>query len=340
MRVIANAAAAAGFVAAAALAAPAAAGTLDTVKQRGKLVCGVSQGLMGFSARDGKEQWSGFDVDFCRAIAAAIFDDPAKVEFVPLSAAERFEALKSGKVDVLSRNSTWTLGREVDHGIVFTAVNYYDGQGFLVPKARAIGSALEMNGMKVCVQAGTTSEVNLRDFSDANGMTFETVVVSSPEEAVRTYSEGGCTAISSDVSQLHAERLALENPSDHSVLPDIISKEPLAPAVRSDDMVWFTIVKWVSFAMLNAEELGVSSTRIDEALRSSKPDVRRLVGTEGGFGEKLGLTNDWVVRIVRAVGNYGEVYERNVGVGSKLGIPRGINQLWSLGGIQYAPPLR
>lgn len=340
MRVIGYVAAVAGLAAAAALAAPAGAGTLDTVKQRDKLVCGVSQGLMGFSAPDAKGQWSGFDVDFCRAIAAAIFDDPVKVEFVPLSAAERFEALKTGKVDVLSRNSTWTLGREIDHGIVFTAVNYYDGQGFLVPKARAIGSALEMDGMKVCVQAGTTSEANLRDFFDANGMTLETVVVSSPEEAVKTYGDGGCTAISSDVSQLHAERLALATPSDHSVLPDIISKEPLAPAVRSDDMAWFTIVKWVSFAMLNAEELGVSSTRIDEALGSTKPDVRRLVGTEGGFGEKLGLTNDWVVRIVRAVGNYGEVYERNVGVGSKLGIPRGINHLWSLGGIQYAPPLR
>lgn len=332
--------AAAGLAAVAAFATPAVAGTLDTVKQRGKLVCGVSQGLAGFSAQEADGRWSGFDVDFCRAIAAAVFDDAARVEFVPLSAAERFEALKDGKVDVLSRNSTWTLGRELDHGIVFTAVNYYDGQGFLLPKARGIGSALEMGGMKVCVQAGTTSEANLRDFFDANGMTLETVVVSSPEEAVKAYGEGRCEAISSDVSQLHAERLALASPSEHTVLPDIISREPLAPAVRNDDMAWFTLVKWVSFALLNAEELGVSSTRIDEALASARPDVRRLVGAEGGFGEKLGLSNDWVVRMVRAVGNYGEIYERNVGVGSKLGIPRGINQLWSLGGIRYAPPLR
>jgi general L-amino acid transport system substrate-binding protein len=314
--------------------------TLKAVKDRGKLVCGVSQGLIGFSAVDDKGAWSGLDVDFCRAVASAVFNDPAKVEFVALSAADRFPALKSGKIDVLSRNSTWAMGRELDFGVVFTGVTYYDGQGFLVPKAQNKTSALELDGAKICVQAGTTSEANLADFFAANGMKLETVVVSSPAEAASAYQEGRCTGISSDVSQLHAERLKLTKPGDNLVLPDIISKEPLGPAVRQDDMQWFNIVKWVNFAMLNAEELGVSSTTIDEALRSQKPDVRRLVGGEGDFGTRLGLTGDWVARIVRKVGNYGEVFDRNVGPNSKLDIPRGVNQNWNMGGIQYAPPIR
>ncbi|MDF2811758.1 MAG: amino acid transporter substrate-bindnig protein [Microvirga sp.] len=278
--------------------------TLKTVKDRGTLVCGVSQGLTGFSALDDKGAWIGFDVDYCRAIAAAIFNDPSKVQFVPLSAADRFPALKAGKIDVLSRNSTWAMGRELEFDVVFAGVTYYDGQGFLVPKAQ------------------------------------KAVVVSSPTEALNAYQEGRCTGISSDVSQLHAERLKLTKPGDSLVLPDIISKEPLGPVVRQDDMQWFGIVKWVNFAMLNAEELGVSSKTIDEALRSEKPDVKRLVGSDGDFGTGLGLTADWAAKIVRAVGNYGEVYDRNVGASSKLDIPRGVNQMWNMGGIQYAPPIR
>nr|WP_244622763.1 amino acid ABC transporter substrate-binding protein [Microvirga brassicacearum] len=314
--------------------------TLKTVKDRGTLVCGVSQGLTGFSALDDKGAWIGFDVDYCRAIAAAIFNDPSKVQFVPLSAADRFPALKAGKIDVLSRNSTWAMGRELEFDVVFAGVTYYDGQGFLVPKAQNVTSALELDGAKICVQAGTTSEANVADFFAANGMKLEAVVVSSPAEALNAYQEGRCTGISSDVSQLHAERLKLTKPGDSLVLPDIISKEPLGPVVRQDDMQWFGIVKWVNFAMLNAEELGVSSKTIDEALRSEKPDVKRLVGSDGDFGTDLGLTADWAAKIVRAVGNYGEVYDRNVGASSKLDIPRGVNQMWNMGGIQYAPPIR
>jgi general L-amino acid transport system substrate-binding protein len=314
--------------------------TLKTVKDRGTLVCGVSQGLTGFSALDDKGAWIGFDVDYCRAIAAAIFNDPSKVQFVPLSAADRFPALKAGKIDVLSRNSTWAMGRELEFDVVFAGVTYYDGQGFLVPKAQNVTSALELDGAKICVQAGTTSEANVADFFAANGMKLEAVVVSSPTEALNAYQEGRCTGISSDVSQLHAERLKLTKPGDSLVLPDIISKEPLGPVVRQDDMQWFGIVKWVNFAMLNAEELGVSSKTIDEALRSEKPDVKRLVGSDGDFGTGLGLTADWAAKIVRAVGNYGEVYDRNVGASSKLDIPRGVNQMWNMGGIQYAPPIR
>lgn len=330
----------AGGIVVALFAGSAGAQTLDAVKQRGKLICGVSQGLMGFSAKDEKGQWSGFDVDFCRAVSAAIFNAPDKVEFVPLSAADRFDALKAGKVDILSRNSSWTLGREVDFGVAFAGVTYYDGQGFLVTKGRNVSSALELDGAKVCVQAGTTSADNLADYFESNRMKLETVTVSSPAEALDAYQQGRCDTISSDVSQLHAERQKLTEPTKHVVLPDIISKEPLGPAVRQDDMKWLTLVKWINLAMLNAEELGISSKTIDQAAKSQKPDVKRFVGTDGDFGTKMGLTNDWAARVVSAVGNYGEVYERNVGTGSKLDIPRGVNQLWSLGGIQYAAPIR
>ncbi|WP_210484807.1 amino acid ABC transporter substrate-binding protein [Microvirga antarctica] len=324
----------------AASASAAEAQTLKAVKDRGSLICGVSQGLGGFSVADPKGAWTGFDVDFCRAIAAAIFNDPTKVQFVELSAADRFPALASGKIDILARNSTWTMGRELEFGIVFTGVTYYDGQGFLVPKSAGISSAVELDGAKVCVQAGTTSQANVADFFSANGMKLETIVVSSPAEAAAAYQDGRCTAISSDASQLHAERRKLAKPGDSLVLPDIISKEPLGPAVRQDDMQWFGLVKWVNFAMLNAEELGVSAKTLDEALKSDKPDVKRLVGRDGDFGPKLGLTADWATRIIRGVGNYGEVYDRNIGATSALDIPRGVNQLWHMGGIQYAPPIR
>jgi general L-amino acid transport system substrate-binding protein len=321
-------------------AAPAGAQTLQKVKERGTLVCGVSQGLLGFSAPDERGNWSGFDVDLCRALAAAIFNDAAKVKFVPLSADARFEALRSGEIDVLSRNSTWTLSRESGLKVSFAAVTYFDGQGFLVRNALDLTSALELNGKKVCVQSGTTSELNLADFFRANNMQYELVKRATMEEARKAYDAGDCEVLTSDVSQLHAERLTLARPDDHLVLPEIISKEPLGPAVRQGDDQWFNIVKWTHFAMLNAEELGVSTKTVDEATRSTKPDVRRLLGNDGGLGEQLGLTKDWAARIVRLVGNYGEVFERNVGTESKLAIPRGVNQLWSAGGIQYAPPIR
>jgi general L-amino acid transport system substrate-binding protein len=314
--------------------------TLGAVKQRGSVNCGVSQGLAGFSIADDKGQWSGLDVDLCRAIAAAVFDDPTKVVFAPLSPAERFEALRANKIDVLARNSTWTMSRELEFKLSFVGVNYYDGQGFLVHRSPEVGSALELDGAKICVQADTTNADNLADFFKNNNLKYELTPASSPAEALKNYAEGRCAVLTSDVSQLYAQRLQLANPGDHVILPDVISKEPLGPAVRDNDPQWADIVKWVLFAMLDAEELGVSSKTVGDALKSKKPEVMRLVGSEGGFGERLGLADGWAVNVVKAVGNYGEAYDRNVGVKSKLGIPRGLNQLWSLGGIQYAPPIR
>ena len=300
----------------------------------------MSQGIYGFSAADDRGQWSGFDVDLCRAIAAAIFNDASKVSFTPLSALDRFARLRAGEVDVLSRNSTWTLSREAELGLSFAAVTYYDGQGFLVRNARNVASALELDGIKVCVQSGTTTEVNLPDFFRANQITHEPVTLVSVADVRQAYNSGRCDAITSDVSQLYGERLKLARPDDHVVLPDIISKEPLGPAVRQGDDQWLRIVRWTHFAMINAEELGVSTKTIEEARKSEKPDVKRLLGREGNYGEQLGLTSDWAARVIKLVGNYGEVFERNVGVNSKLTIPRGLNQLWTRGGIQYAPPIR
>ncbi|HEY3624356.1 MAG TPA: amino acid ABC transporter substrate-binding protein [Roseiarcus sp.] len=314
--------------------------TLKTVQDRGSLICGVNPSLEGFASKDANGQWSGFDVDFCRAVAAAIFDDPAKVQYVPLSAADRFDALKNKQIDVLSRNSTWTMGREGENGVVFTGVTYYDGQAFLVPKSRNVQSALELDGSQVCVQPGTTTELNFVDFFEANHMKYVTVHETSADDMIAAYEAGQCNVLTTDASGLFAMRLRLAKPGDNMILPDIISKEPLGPAVRQDDMQWFNIVKWVNFAMINAEELGVSSKTIDEALKSHKPSVKRLVGTDGDFGKPFGLSGDWVVRIVRAVGNYAEVFDRNVGAHSKLGIPRGLNESWSNGGIQYSPPIR
>jgi general L-amino acid transport system substrate-binding protein len=314
--------------------------TLKAVQDRGKLVCGVSQGLAGFSIKDDKGAWSGFDVDFCRALAAAIFNDPSKVDYVPLSASERFDALKANKIDVLSRNSTWTLGRENDSNLVFAGVTYYDGQAFLVPKGRNLTSALELDGSKVCVQTGTTSIANAKDFFESNHINYEIVEGATVADVVANYLAGKCDVLTTDESQLFALRSAFPKPSEHMILPDVISKEPLGPVVRQDDMQWFNIVKWVNFALLNAEELGVSSKTVDEAMKSEKPSVKRLVGTEGDFGKPLGLANAWAANVVRAVGNYGEVFERNVGTQTKLGIPRGLNELWDNGGIQYAPPIR
>jgi general L-amino acid transport system substrate-binding protein len=320
-------------------AATASAGTLDTVKARGQLVCGVNYGLLGFAIADSSGRWSGFDVDFCRAVAAAIFGDAGKVEYVPLSAAERFDALKSSKIDLLARNSTWTMSRETEFGLTFVGTSYYDGQGFLVRRAANVNSALELGGSKVCVQAGTTTEVNLVDYFTANHMDYSTVVTASPDESIAAYGDNRCSVVTSDVSQLYALRQKLSDPGEHVILPEVISKEPLGPVVRQDDAKWATLVKWVHFALLDAEELGVGSATIDQALASNKPAVRKLVGLDGAFGPGLGLDKEWAVRMIRAVGNYGEIFDRNLGSESALGIPRGMNQLWNLGGIQYAPPI-
>ena len=314
---------------AATTATTASAQTLKTVQDRGHLNCGVSEGLPGFSAKDDKGQWSGLDVEFCRALAAAIFNDVTKVEFVPLSAEARFAALQSKKIDVLSRNSTWTMGRETSLNLVFAAVSYYDGQGFMVRKALKIESALELANKSICAKSGTTSELNLADYFRNNRLTYKVVTFPTADEALKAYEGGRCEALTSDVSQLYALRTELGTPRDHIILPDIISKEPLGPVVRQDDVKWLNVVKWAQFAMVDADELGVSRRNLDEAMKSQKPSIRRLLGLEGRS-----------VRILRLVGNYGEVFERNVGTGSKLGIPRGINQLWSKGGIQYAPPIR
>jgi general L-amino acid transport system substrate-binding protein len=314
--------------------------TLKAVKDRGMLSCGVSQGLPGFSSPDDKGNWTGFDVDVCRAIAAAVFNDASKIKFVPLSAKDRFTALQSGEIDVLSRNTTWTLSRDTSLGANFTGVTYYDGQGFMVKKALKVNSALELNSASVCVQQGTTTEQNLADYFKGNNMKYEVIAFATNDEAVKAYESGRCDVFTTDVSGLYADRLKLANVADHVVLPEVISKEPLGPMVRHGDDQWFDIVKWTLYAMVTAEELGMTQKNVDEMAKSDKPEVKRAVGTDGNLGEQLGLTKDWLVRIVKAVGNYGESFERNVGAGSKLGIARGLNQLWSKGGIQYAPPIR
>jgi len=314
--------------------------TLKTVKDRGMLSCGVSQGLPGFSSPDDKGNWTGLDVDICRAIAAAIFNDATKIKFVPLSAKDRFTALQSGEIDVLSRNTTWTLSRDTSLGANFTGVTYYDGQGFMVKKALKVNSALELNSASVCVQTGTTTEQNLADYFKGNNMKYEVIAFGTNDEAVKAYESGRCDVFTTDVSGLYSDRLKLANPADHLVLPEVISKEPLGPMVRHGDDQWFDIVKWTLFAMVTAEELGITQKNVDEMAKSDKPEMKRVLGTDGNLGEQLGLTKDWVSRIVKAVGNYGETFERNVGAGSKLGIARGLNALWNKGGIQYAPPIR
>jgi len=314
--------------------------TLNTIKSRGVLNCGSNGTLAGFGLPDAQGRWSGLDVDFCRALAAAIFNDPGKIKFVPLSAKDRFTALQSGEVDVLARNTTWTSSRDTSLGLNFTGINYYDGQGFLVRKALKVNSALELNDAAICVQQGTTTELNLADYFRANKMKLKTVTFASADEAIKAYDAGRCDAYTTDASGLAGERLRLANANDHIILPEIVSKEPLGPAVRHGDDQWFDVVKWTHFAMLNAEELGVTRANVDDQLKSDNPEVKRLLGSEGKHGEGLGLTNDWAFRIIKHVGNYGEIFERNVGQGSALKIQRGINALWNKGGLQYAPPIR
>jgi general L-amino acid transport system substrate-binding protein len=314
--------------------------TLEQVKARGILNCGSGTGLAGFGLPDAQGNWNGLDVDVCRAISAAIFNDPTKVKFVSLSAKDRFTALQSGEIDVLSRNTTWTSSRDSALGLNFAGVNYYDGQGFMVKKSAKIASAMELNGASVCVQQGTTTELNLADYFRANKLQLKAVTFATNDETVKAYEGGRCDAFTTDASGLYAERLRMAKPDDHMVLPEIISKEPLGPSVRHGDDQWLDVVKWVHYAMITAEELGVTKANVDEQLKSTNPDVKRLLGTEGKHGEALGLTNDWAYRVIKHVGNYGETFEKNVGAGSQLKISRGLNNLWSKGGLQYAPPIR
>ncbi len=315
--------------------------TLDAVKAKGYVQCGVSTGLPGFSAADEKGQFTGIDVDMCRGVAAAIFGDAGKVKYSPLTAKERFTALQSGEIDMLPRNTTWTFTRDTSLGLNFAGVNYYDGQGFLVTKNLGVKSALELDGASFCIQAGTTTELNLADYFRANKMQYTPITFDTSDQTVKAFEAGRCDALTSDQSQLYALRIKLEKPDSAMVLPEVISKEPLGPVVRQGDDEWFNIVKWMLFAMINAEELGVTSANVDQMkAESTDPNVRRLLGVEGVKGEWLGLPNDWGYNIVKHVGNYSEVFERNVGKGGPLGISRGLNALWSKGGIQYAPPIR
>src|SRR6202161_3932152 len=314
--------------------------TLKAVKDRGQLVCGANGSLAGFGMPDPQGNWTGFDVEFCRAIAAAIFNDPSKVKFVPLTAANRFTALQSGDIDVLSRNTRWTMSRDTSLGVDFAAVNYYDGQGFMVHKALKVSSALELNDAAVCVQQGTTTELNLADFFRSNHMSLKSVTFATADEAIKAYDSGRCDSYTTDSSGLYGERVLLSNPNDNIILPEIISKEPLSPAVRQGDDAWEDLVRWVNYAMIDAEELGVTKANVDEQLKSPNPEIRRLLGVEGQFGQSIGLTNDWAYRLIKQVGNYGESFERNVGMGSPIKIKRGLNALWTSGGLQYAPPIR
>ena len=314
--------------------------TLDAVKARGYLQCGVNTGLPGFSNADEKGNWTGLDVDLCRAVAAAVFGDASKVRFTPLTAKERLTAVQSGEVDLLSRNTTWTLSRDTSQGLHFAGIIYYDGQGFMVSKKLGVKSARELDGAAVCILAGTTTELNLADYFRTHGMTYEPVVFDTGDQTARGFEAGRCDVLTSDQSQLYGLRIKLAEPDKAVVLPDVISKEPLGPVVRQGDDDWFNIVRWTLFALVNAEELGIASSNVDEMKSSRNPEVRRLLGVEGATGTGLGLADDWVYQVVKQVGNYGEVFKRNVGADSPLQVERGLNALWKDGGLQYAPPFR
>lgn len=314
--------------------------TLDIVKQRGHLKCGVSQGLPGFSNPDDKGNWTGIDVDLCKALAAAIFGDAKKAKFVPLSAKERFTAIQSGEVDIIARNTTWSMHRDTALGVDFRSVNYYDGQGFMVRQDLGVTSALELDGASLCTNQGTTTELNAADYFRANKMEYEIVAFEKADEAVAAYNSGRCDAYTTDSSALYAQRLKLTDPKAHIVLPEIISKEPLAPAVRQGDDQWGDIVDWTHYGTVAAEELGITSKNVMQMKTSQNPAIRRLLGLDGTFGANLGIRADWALQAIKQVGNYGEIFERNVGVNTPLGIKRGINALWTDGGLQYAPPIR
>ncbi|MGH8687360.1 MAG: amino acid ABC transporter substrate-binding protein [Burkholderiales bacterium] len=312
--------------------------TLDAVKAKGYVQCGVNTGLAGFSQPDSKGEWKGLDVDMCRAVAAAIFGDAKKVRYTPLTAQQRFTALQSGEIDMLSRNTTWTYTRDTSLGLNFVGVDYYDGQGFMVPKKLGVKSAKELNGATICVQPGTTTELNLADYFRANNMTFKPVVIEKLEEVTNAYFSGRCDVYTTDVSGLVSTRSSrAPNPADHLILPEVISKEPLGPVVRHGDDRWFDIVKWSLFAMIEAEEMGLTSKNIDQQLTSTNPAIQRFVGANGDLGKMLGLDNKWAYNIVKQVGNYGESFETNL---KPLGFDRGLNRLWTQGGLMYAPPVR
>ncbi|MDX1608595.1 MAG: amino acid ABC transporter substrate-binding protein [Halofilum sp. (in: g-proteobacteria)] len=330
----------AGVLALAAINGTASAATLDTVKDRGHLKCGVSEGLPGFSQPDSEGNWTGIDVDTCRAIAAAVFGTGDDVKFTPLTAKERFTALQSGEIDVLVRNTTWTLTRDTSLGVNFTGTNYYDGQGFLVRKALGVDSAKQLDGATVCVAAGTTTELNLADYFRKEGMEFQAVVFDTSTQTVQGFASGRCDVLTSDRSQLAALRTKLDDPSSAVILPETISKEPLGPVVRQGDDEWFNIVKWVLFTMVNAEELGITQANVDRMKNSDNPSVQRLLGTAGDMGEKLHLAPSFGYDIIKELGNYGEMFDRNVGPNTAIGLNRGVNALWTNGGVMYAPPLR
>ncbi|GHE21049.1 amino acid ABC transporter substrate-binding protein [Halomonas urumqiensis] len=314
--------------------------TLEDTLERGTVQCGVSDGLPGFSAPDDDGEWQGLDADVCRAVAAAVFGDAEAVRFTSLNAVERFTALQSGEVDVLSRNTTWTTTRDTTLGLNFTGVTFYDGQGFLVSRDLEIESAEQLDGAAICIQSGTTTELNLADYFRANDMEFDPIVFDTSEQTVGGFETGRCDVLTSDTSQLAALRIQLSEPDNAMILSDVISKEPLGPVVRQGDDQWFNIVKWSLFAMLNAEELGITSENVDEMLESENPNIARLLGQDGNYGEGMGLEADWAYNIIKQVGNYAEAYDRNVGMDSPLEIERGVNALWTDGGLQYAPPIR
>lgn len=317
--------------------------TLEAIKRRGRLNCGVHEGLVGFAYTDNRGQWRGFDVDFCRALAAAIFDDPDAVRFVPLNNARRLEALQNGAVDVLWRNTSWTMTRDAGQGFTFAGVNYYDGQGFMVRRSLNLNSAAELNGARICVQAASTSELNLADYFRARGIEYTPVVMRSEEAARQAYDREDCDAISADVSALAAARTTLTNPAQHAILPDVISKEPLGPVVRRGDEQWAAVVRWTLNALILAEELGVTRQNVEATARDARnPQVRRLLGAEGDFGEILGLSNSWARQAIEAEGNYGEIFDRNIGGDSALDLARGLNAQWNArpGGLIYALPIR
>jgi general L-amino acid transport system substrate-binding protein len=329
-----------GLVASAASAQTAASPTLDAVKAKGYVQCGVTEGVAGFSAPDANNNWSGLEVDFCRAMAAAIFNNADAVRYTPLTSQERFTALSAGEVDVLSRTTTWTMSRDTQLGISFIGTMFYDGQGFMVRKADGIESAKDLSGAAVCIESGTTTELNAADYFAANGMEYNTVVFVDQDEVFKAYEDGRCDVVTTDSSALAAERTGLEVPDDHVILPEIISKEPLGPVVRAGDSGWFNLARWTYFALLEAEELGVSQANVDEQLGSDNPAIKRLIGVEGDFGTPLGLTKDWAYQIIKGVGNYAEIFDRHVGPNTPIALTRGLNALWRDGGIQYAPPIR
>jgi len=319
------------------------AGTLADVQKRGALVCGVNgpTGLTGFGIPDDQGHWRGLDVDVCRAVASAVFGDDTKVKYVPLGSKERFTALQSGEIDLLVRNSTWTFSRDTDLGLDFVAVNYYDGQGFMVRKELGVDSALKLSGATICVQTGTTTEKNLADWFQTNKLELKTVVFENADQARQAYDQGRCDAYTTDASGLASERTQLKNPGDNIILPEIISKEPLGPAVRHGDDNWGDVVRWSYFVMLIAEEKGITQANVDQVKASSQdPEVRRMLGVDEDIGKMMGVPKDWAYHVIKNVGNYGESFERNVGLKTPLGLARGLNELWNKGGLQYAPPIR